>query len=102
MEFQKINKLIEIESNLRAFSECLNQRNTIALGVEFNNILKSLKKRVKYIYDSPQDVIDVMIKAFRLKKDFATKKTRYREDYVLPRQIAVVIIKLLPERPVAL
>jgi len=58
---------------------------------KFNGLLKNLNRySIKYDYETPQDVINLMIKDFEAPKDFATITCKKRE-YVIPRQQAIAL-----------
>lgn len=85
-----LNKLIEIEINIE-----LEKTEEIVekLKLQYNTILLNLKKAFRFEYNNPQDVIDFMIKHMKYPNDFAISKSRKRETYVYPRQIAQTISK---------
>lgn len=62
----------------------------------FNRLLKNLERySVKYDYDSPQDLIELMVTEFDYPKDYATNPTRNRDSYVMPRQITMRLCKYI-------
>jgi len=65
---------------------------------KFNELLHNIEVyRVTYDYDSPQDVINKMIKELNCPKDYASNKTRKRE-YVQDRHITMFLCKHIFKR----
>ena len=61
---------------------------------KFNSLLKEIERySVKYDYESPQDIINLMVKEFGYPKDYATSRRRYRDDYVFPRHMTMKICR---------
>ena len=95
-----IIKLQEIESILLVYGSILFEKDKMELKKEFNKTLTLLRmplfsNRWTVIYKTPQDIIDYLIKYCGFKEDFAINKTRKREVYMEPRQIAQTISRFV-------
>lgn len=95
---ESINKLIEINDILLIYNNHLFEKDKTNLKKEFNKILNSLRKSLfnnkwNEVFKTPQDIIDYSVKYCKFKEDFATNKTRHRDDYVYTRQMIQTICR---------
>jgi len=102
-----INKLEDIESILLTFDKSLFEKDKTILKKEFNRILNLLRKPLLVnkwtdVFETPQDIINILIDKCNFKDDFAINKSRKREGYVDPRHIAQTICRyIFPNKSLA-
>jgi chromosomal replication initiator protein len=89
--------LMDLELIALVFKNQLHEPDVISLSKEHDLIVLTLRN-VFYIdkkkgYETPQDIIDLMISKYSLPQEFAISKYRGRKKFVVPRHKAMTICK---------
>ena len=92
-----INNLLEIDLIFLIFGNQLLEDDRFDLKKEYNKTLTSLRKPIlsAKLFETPQDIIDALIKNCGFKEDFAINKSRKRETYIYPRHMAMTLCRFI-------